>query len=118
MESDHIVTDMSDRVTNRNNSLAIPSHHSSHSTQSLALSPASTSTTTSEVSSSGKYSPRALYADTFERPITSRSLPAVQRRVEMAPIHTANMTTTEKEFEALPIAVRRKVRPVNFKSIL
>jgi hypothetical protein len=54
-------------------------------------------------------SPRTLYAQTFDRPLSSRSLPSGR----FARKNMKEMTgfgTTEEEFEALPIAVRRKVR--------
>lgn len=82
--------------------LMVPSiYSSSHSTNY--------SSSTSDLNSS-TYSPRALYASTFDRPHSSGSAPAgssLPQRIGMK-----NMTgfiTTEDEFEALPIAVRRKV---------
>jgi hypothetical protein len=54
-------------------------------------------------------SPRALYADSFDRPTSSRSLPSVHRYRKNVKEMTG-FTTTEEEFEALPLAVRRKVR--------
>lgn len=54
-------------------------------------------------------SPRALYAQSFERPGSSQSLPSTRRfRKNMKEM--TGFGTTEEEFEALPIAVRKKVR--------
>ncbi len=53
-------------------------------------------------------SPRTLYAQCFDRPLSSRSLPSGRFRKNMKDI--TGFGTTEEEFEALPIAVRRKVR--------
>jgi hypothetical protein len=54
-------------------------------------------------------SPRALYAQSFDRPSSARSLPSSKRfRKNMKEM--TGFGTTEEEFEALPIAVRRKVR--------
>ncbi|TAQ85305.1 hypothetical protein B7494_g6361 [Chlorociboria aeruginascens] len=49
-------------------------------------------------------SPRTLYAQTFDRPDTSRSLP---RRKNMKDF-TRGFATSEEEFEALPLSIRRK----------
>ncbi|KAG4435541.1 hypothetical protein IFR05_008980 [Cadophora sp. M221] len=52
-------------------------------------------------------SPRALYAQSFDRPGSSQSLPNTRRfRKNMKEM--TGFGTTEEEFEALPIAVRRK----------
>jgi hypothetical protein len=54
-------------------------------------------------------SPRTLYAQSFDRPSSARSLPSSKRfRKNMKEM--TGFGTTEEEFEALPIAVRRKVR--------
>jgi hypothetical protein len=54
-------------------------------------------------------SPRTLYAQSFDRPLSVRSLPSSKRfRKNMKEM--TGFGTTEEEFEALPIAVRRKVR--------
>ena len=54
-------------------------------------------------------SPRTLYAQSFDRPGSSQSLPSTRRfRKNMKEM--TGFGTTEEEFEALPIAVRRKVR--------
>jgi hypothetical protein len=54
-------------------------------------------------------SPRILYAQSFDRPSSARSLPSSNRyRKNMKEM--TGFGTTEEEFEALPIAVRRKVR--------
>jgi hypothetical protein len=54
-------------------------------------------------------SPRTLYAQSFHRPSSARSLPSSNRyRKNMKEM--TGFGTTEEEFEALPIAVRRKVR--------
>jgi len=53
-------------------------------------------------------SPRLLYAQSFDRPSSARSLPSSKRyRKNMKEM--TGFGTTEEEFEALPIAVRRKV---------
>ena len=63
-------------------------------------------------------SPRSLYAQafdhtrafTFDRPYSAQTLPSARRfRKNMKNI--IGFGTTDEEFEALPIAVRRKVRP-------
>ncbi|KAG4425523.1 hypothetical protein IFR04_001442 [Cadophora malorum] len=52
-------------------------------------------------------SPRTLYAQSFDRPGSSQSLPSTRRfRKNMKEM--TGFGTTEEEFEALPIAVRRK----------
>ncbi|PMD41535.1 hypothetical protein L207DRAFT_426513 [Hyaloscypha variabilis F] len=52
-------------------------------------------------------SPRLLYAQSFDRPSSARSLPSSKRyRKNMKEM--TGFGTTEEEFEALPIAVRRK----------
>lgn len=61
----------------------------------------------SDVTSAECFSPRSLYAHSFDRPRSSRSLPGGRFRKNMKDI--TGFTTTEDEFEALPIAVRRKV---------
>lgn len=62
-------------------------------------------------------SPRALYAQSFDRPGSSQSLPNTRRfRKNMKEM--TGFGTTEEEFEALPIAVRRKVRVVKPLSFL
>lgn len=82
------------------------------------------SSSTSELHSSSDtpLSPRALYAQsfdhnrtfTFDRPHSSQSLPSAGRfRKNMKDI--TGFGTTDEEFEALPIAVRRKVRALLFK---
>lgn len=53
-------------------------------------------------------SPRALYAASFDRPVSSRSMPNTRYRKNMKEM--TGFTTTEEEFDALPLAVRRKVR--------
>lgn len=65
--------------------------------------------------------PRTLYANTFDRPFTSQSLPSSARRPRFSnkSPQIKNMgdmigDITEEEFDALPIAVRRKVRDRTF----
>lgn len=54
-------------------------------------------------------SPRALYAESFDRPTSSHStLSSTRYRKNMKEM--TGWTTTEEEFDALPMAVRRKVR--------
>jgi hypothetical protein len=60
-------------------------------------------------------SPRILYAQSFDRPQSSRSLPSNRFRKNMKEM--TGFGTTEEEFEALPIAVRRKVRQDSSASI-
>jgi len=55
-------------------------------------------------------SPRKLYAQSFDRPKSAQSLPTGPIRKNMKAITMTGFGTTEEEFEALPIAVRRKVR--------
>ena len=57
-------------------------------------------------------SPRILYAQSFHRPNSSRSLPTKRFHKNMKEM--TGFGTTEEEFEALPIAVRRKVRRNGF----
>lgn len=54
-------------------------------------------------------SPRTLYAQSFDRPESSHSHPST-RRFRKNVKEMTGFGTTEEEFEALPIAVRRKVR--------
>ena len=85
-------------------SLSIPMNF--YSSTSLS---SSTSNLNSDPNSTTPLSPRTLYAQTFDRPSSSRSLPSGR----FARKNMKEMTgfgTTEEEFEALPIAVRRKVR--------
>jgi len=85
-------------------SLSIPMDF--YSSTSLS---SSTSNLNSDPNSTTPLSPRTLYAQTFDRPLSSRSLPSGR----FARKNMKEMTgfgTTEEEFEALPIAVRRKVR--------
>jgi hypothetical protein len=84
-------------------SLSIPMNF--YSSTSLS----STSNLNFDPNSTTPLSPRTLYAQTFDRPLSSRSLPSGR----FARKNMKEMTgfgTTEEEFEALPIAVRRKVR--------
>lgn len=60
------------------------------------------------IDNSEPLSPRFLYAQSFHRPQSSRSLPSTRFRKNMKEM--TGFRTTEEEFEALPIAVRRKVR--------
>ncbi|KAH8591975.1 hypothetical protein B0O99DRAFT_630823 [Bisporella sp. PMI_857] len=66
-------------------------------------------TTSSEEFNAGILSPRTLYAQSFDRPNSSQSLPSGRR-----PSYKKNMSafagfgTTEQEFDTLPLAVRRK----------
>ena len=87
--------------------LPLPSASASASTKELCIS-TSSSSAASNLNSSA-LSPRTLYADSFDRPLSSRSLPAGGRFRKNVKEMTG-FATTEEEFEALPIAVRRKVR--------
>jgi hypothetical protein len=62
----------------------------------------------SNIDNSEPLSPRILYAQSFYRPQSSRSLSSKRFRKNMKEM--TGFRTTEEEFEALPIAVRRKVR--------
>lgn len=53
-------------------------------------------------------SPRTLYARSFDRPASARSLPSGKFRKNMKEM--TGFGTTEEDFEALPIAIQRKVR--------
>jgi hypothetical protein len=89
-------------------SLSIPMNF--YSSTSLS---SSTSNLNFDPNSTTPLSPRTLYAQTFDRPSSSRSLPSGR----FARKNMKEMTgfgTTEEEFEALPIAVRRKVRQYVF----
>jgi hypothetical protein len=66
------------------------------------------SSSTSDLNSAAAFSPRTLYAQSFDRPNSSKSLPSGQFKKNMKQM--TGFTTTEDEFDALPIAVRRKVR--------
>jgi hypothetical protein len=70
------------------------------------------SSSTSDLNSAAALSPRTLYAQSFDRPTSSSSLPPGRFRKNMKDI--TGFTTTEDEFDALPIAVRRKVCHNNF----
>ncbi|TVY82232.1 hypothetical protein LSUE1_G004993 [Lachnellula suecica] len=65
----------------------------------------SLSSSTSDLSFS-ILSPRALYAQTFDRPSSVRSLPPTKFRKNMK--NLTGLGTTEDEFDSLPLAVRRK----------
>jgi len=60
-------------------------------------------------------SPRTLYAQTFERPNSSRSVPPAPKPTPPKPSYRKNMSTfagfqtTEEEFDALPLVMQRKV---------
>jgi hypothetical protein len=90
-----------------------PRSRSTPRLQVLTLTPtpfySSLSSSTSDLNTPpSPLSARALYAESFDRPISSRSLPTNRYRKNMKEI--TGFTTTEEEFDALPIAVRRKVR--------
>lgn len=53
-------------------------------------------------------SPRTLYAHSFDRPGSARSLPSGKFRKNMKEM--TGFGTTEEDFDALPIAIQRKVR--------
>ncbi len=55
------------------------------------------------------FSPRTLYAQYFDRPETANTMPpGTYRKKNMAEFAGLGLTT-EEEFDALPLAVRRKV---------
>jgi hypothetical protein len=85
-------------------SLSIPMDF--YSSTSLS---SSTSNLNFDPNSTTPLSPRTLYAQTFDRPLSSRSLPS-RRFARKNMKEMTGFGTTEEEFEALPIAVRRKVR--------
>lgn len=91
-----------------NKTLRVPSVYSASISTNLTSS-------TSDLNSA-TYSPRALYAQTFDRPYSSESAPAAGSARRRNRKNIRDMTgsfdflTTEDEFEQLPIAVRRKVR--------
>lgn len=113
------------RISSSSSRLEIPTAMADH-TSSSTLAPLYTSSATSSSktelntnlelefeleSSESPVSPRALYAQSFDRPGSSQSLPNTRRfRKNMKEM--TGFGTTEEEFEALPIAVRRKVRVV------
>ncbi len=85
---------------------------STQSSMNPFYSSATLSSSTSDLNSfnntSEPLSPRLLYAQSFDRPSSARSLPSSKRfRKNMKEM--TGFGTTEEEFEALPIAVRRKV---------
>jgi hypothetical protein len=70
----------------------------------------STTLTSSDLDLDALLSPRTLYAQTFDRPKTSQSLPtAAAGHLRKNTKDMSTFLTTEEEFDALPIAVRRKV---------
>jgi len=79
-----------------------------------------TSTTpTSDDFSSG--SPRTLYAQTFELPKSSRSMPPAPKPTPRPSYHKNMMTftgyqTTEEEFDTLPLVMQRKVSLITLDS--
>jgi hypothetical protein len=84
---------------------------SAHSSMSPFYSSPIFSSLTSDlnnIDNSEPLSPRILYAQSFHRPQSSHSLPSKRFRKNMKEM--TGFRTTEEEFEALPIAVRRKVR--------
>lgn len=90
----------------RSLSLQVPSMDPFYSSSTFSIS------TTSDINSAGSFSPRTLYAHSFDRPQSSRSLPSGRYRKNMKDI--TGFTTTQEDFEALPLAVRRKVRTTIF----
>jgi hypothetical protein len=76
----------------------------------LSMSPLYTSTSHSEANADFEKleSPRTLYAQSFDRPESARSLPTGRFHKNMKEITGFGMT--EEEFDSLPIAIRRKVR--------
>ncbi|TVY24584.1 hypothetical protein LHYA1_G006288 [Lachnellula hyalina] len=77
-----------------------------HSLDPIYTSSVSLSSSSSDPNSTA-LTPRTLYAQTFDRPSSSRSLPSTQYRKNMKEF--TGFETTEAEFDALPLAVRRKV---------
>lgn len=79
--------------------------------QDYFYSVASMSSSTTELSSPA-LSSRALYAETFERPDTARSLPTGTKRKDMEELlgQKREFITNENDFNALPASVRKKVR--------
>jgi hypothetical protein len=113
----HLKLDSCSSSSSSNNQLQIPGALSSFLlfSPSSTLSSPGTSTPDLEIWSDASLSPRTLYAQSFDRnrishrPNSSRSLPASRRfRKNMKEI--TGFGTTGEEFEALPVAVRRKVR--------
>src|SRR5687768_16968879 len=74
----------------------------------------STPSTTSDDDLNNSLSPRTLYAQTFERPDSSRSFPP-RSQPAPRPSYRKDMSTfrgfqtTEEEFDALPLVMQRKV---------
>lgn len=80
---------------------------SSCSTTHLSTILSSSSTSDLEdFENSAVLSPRTLYAQSFDRPASARSLPSGRFRKNMKEI--TGFGTTEEDFEALPIAIQRK----------
>jgi hypothetical protein len=99
-------------TTTTTSSLELPSL-STQSSMNPFYSSTTLSSSTSDLTTfnniSEPLSPRMLYAQSFDRPSSARSLPSSKRfRKNMKEM--TGFGTTEEEFEALPIAVRRKVR--------
>ena len=67
------------------------------------------STSTLDLNSTAAFSPRTLYAQSFDHPYSSPNLPSSSYARKNVKTMTG-YTTTEDEFNALPMAVRRKVR--------
>ncbi|KUJ08526.1 uncharacterized protein LY89DRAFT_332632 [Mollisia scopiformis] len=92
---------------------ALPSMAPFYSSDTLSCSTTHLSTilssSTSELEdseNSAVLSPRTLYALSFDRPASARSLPSGRFRKNMKEI--TGFGTTEEDFEALPIAIQRK----------
>lgn len=69
------------------------------------------SSSTAELSSPA-LSSRALYAETFERPNTAKSLPARNQHKDMEEVmgQKREVINNESDFNSLPVSVRKKVR--------
>lgn len=102
---------MTTTTTSTTSRLELPSlsqQSSMHPFYSSTTLSSSTSDLSNLININEPLSPRTLYAQSFDRPSSVRSLPSKRFRKNMKEM--TGFGTTEEEFEALPIAVRRKVR--------
>ena len=103
---------MTTTTTTTTSRLELPSlsqQSSMHPFYSSTTLSSSTSDLSNLININEPLSPRTLYAQSFDRPSSARSLPSSKRfRKNMKEM--TGFGTTEEEFEALPIAVRIKVR--------
>jgi hypothetical protein len=104
-----MTTTTTNAITSRLQLPSLSQQSSMHPFYSATTLSSSTSDLNNLINLNEPLSPRTLYAQSFDRPSSARSLPSSKRfRKNMKEM--TGFGTTEEEFEALPIAVRRKVR--------